>query len=103
MGAKHYADHEIRFLVYSTLFNSRVHGENAALARQLHRTEGAVAQQKTIIRNVMKGKAQDRKIEQALAEFAQERKRTRYVHPREQVKEVARRGLWGRLRRFFLS
>lgn len=105
MGARHYADHEIRFLVYSTLFNSRVHGENAALARQLHRTEGAVAQQKTAIRSVMKGNRQDAQIERVLAEFVQKRKRTRKMHPvmREQVKEVARLGLWGKLRRFFLS
>lgn len=105
MGARHYADHEIRFLVYSALFNSRVHGENAALARQLHRTEGAVAQQKTIIRNVMRGKARDEQIERALAEFAQKRKRTKKMHPavREQAREVVRLGLWGRLRRFFLS
>lgn len=77
MGAKHYVDHEIRFLVYSVLFNSRVHGENAALARQLHRSEGAVSQQKVKIKNVMKGKVRDRKIERVLAEFAQKRKRTK--------------------------
>lgn len=105
MGARHYADHEIRYLTYSILYNSKVRGENEAMARQLKRSLGAVLQEKSRIRNVMKGKEQDGQIERVLAEFVQKRKRTRKMHPvmREQVKEVARLGLWGKLRRFFLS
>lgn len=69
MGAKHYADHEIRYLTYSLFYNGKVRGENAALARQLKRSKGAVVQQKGKIRRVLLGQERDPQIERILGEF----------------------------------
>lgn len=93
MGAKHYQDHEIRYLIYSVLYNSRVRGENAALARQLKRSEGAVLQEKTKIREVIAGVRSDSRIERILSEFAPPRKRRRTVVKKGAVHSESQQGV----------
>lgn len=93
MGAKHYLDHEIRLLAYSAIYNAGVRGENEALARQLHRSVGAINQEKGRIRRIINGTERDPQIERVLAGLLPKK---RVQRKREPVKE--RRGI---LSRFF--
>lgn len=93
MGAKHYVDHETRLLVYSVLHNDGVKGENEALARQLHRSKGAITQEKQRIRRVMRGAERDARTERILAQVMG--KRTRRTRGEVQEKKGLLRRILG--------